>query len=159
MSTLRVNNMTNVGGSGPTYASGMAIQTIRNVYTGTVYTTTTGSYTNTGLSATITPKSANSKILVIVQCTIQMNNVDVGYVTLFRGAFGETNLAGSSNYFTTQYSAGNTSRSGHSLVTLDAPNTTSAVTYTLGIKPSAAQLIYSNPNNEFSSITLMEIAA
>lgn len=65
MSQLRVNNITNAGGTGPAYQPGSVVQVI---------TATSGfvnqSFTSatpvalTGLSANITPKFSNSKILI-----------------------------------------------------------------------------------------------
>lgn len=63
MSTLRVNNMTNAGGTGPTYASGHVIQTVSATFT-TDMNTTSNSLVDTGCSLSITPKNANSKLVV-----------------------------------------------------------------------------------------------
>lgn len=68
MSTLRVNNLTDSGGTGPTYATGHTIQTVSANLTANAITTST-TYVDTGLSVTITPKSASSNILILFSGT------------------------------------------------------------------------------------------
>ena len=78
MSQLRVNTITNAGGTGPTYAPGHVIQVVSTAKTDTL-TLSTSTYTNlTGLTATITPSSASSRILVIFDIK---GHADVSLVT------------------------------------------------------------------------------
>lgn len=65
MSQLRVNNITNAGGSGPSYQPGSVVQVITATsgFTNQSFTSSTP-VALTGLSATITPKFSNSKILI-----------------------------------------------------------------------------------------------
>jgi hypothetical protein len=73
---------------------------------------------------------------------------------LFRGTVAGTNIA--------QMLTFTSSNSGvsQSMIKLDSPNTTSAQTYTLGMRTnSASTVIYANRENSFSSIILMEISA
>ena len=122
--------------------------------------TTTGAETDTGLTATITPSSTSSKILVSVS---QMGLMKTGSSTnarimikLFRGA---TNI---------NYSDGNMwpfnthalRHGGFSIQNLDSPSTTSAVTYktTFSGQDVTNAYVQKDGNSGTSSIVLMEIA-
>lgn len=159
MSTLRVNNMTNVGGDGPTYAKGAVIQVV-TTSTITEVTNTSSTLVDTTLTATITPKSVNSKILVTVshpQIFKSATNGDNSLnIWLYRNAialhqFNWLNLwSASALQFTgstsTQY--------------LDSPATTSAVTYkTMFANYVNGSGVIAQHRQMPSTITLMEIAA
>jgi hypothetical protein len=123
------------------------------------------SYQDSGLSATITPTSASSKILIIVsQCLNSFSGdsaVRLQDVRLLRNSTEistKTNRAyaalGSNGFVETAINA--------DFAVLDSPNTTSAVTYkTQGNISSTANsaLIQYQSGNTQSTITLMEIAA
>jgi hypothetical protein len=140
--------------------SGGVIQVV-SASTSTPVTSASSSYVATGLTATITPKFATSRILVLINhanclkssanannyinMRLQKNGSDLQLITS-SGGFTGTAMA---NYFTISY------------VYLDSPATTSATTYST---------TFANPNNMASSsvqsdgvvpstITLMEIAA
>jgi hypothetical protein len=74
MSQLRVNTVTDVSGTGSTYAPGHVVQVVQTVKTNTFTTTAAGFVPVTGLSATITPKYASSKILVLAQISYGLPN-------------------------------------------------------------------------------------
>jgi hypothetical protein len=83
---------------------------------------------------------------------------DEVYATVFRGTVAGTNLATTANIgFATVYPAG---VSNGSFTYLDSPNTTSAQTYTVGIRSAGGS---STANWAYQSgttvITLMEISA
>lgn len=165
MSTIRVNNMTNIGGTGPTYAKGMVIQTVTNQATVTVATTAT-TYTSFGFSVAITPKSVNSRILVFISGPRVGSGSTSAYAamaTVFRGASAgdlATNLAGTSSmaHQPLYAVAGNTgvyvATSSHFV---DTPATTSTVYYTAAYRSegSAATMYFDGP----VKITVQEIAA
>jgi hypothetical protein len=129
-------------------------------------TTTVASYGNTtyvttNLSASITPTSASSKILVIVSQTISFKtdttSERIMYVRLLRGA---TELVEMPYDFTT---ADNTSQAKIpvpvSINYVDSPSTTSSVTYSTEFKLNDQQSdIFAQNNNRKSNIILMEIA-
>jgi len=99
----------------------------------TATTTTSTSYVTSGLSASITPSLASSKVLISVSGVFYNNaaNAEI-YATLFRGTVAGTNLATTANTgFATVFPAviGN-----GSFTFLDSPSTTSAQTYTVGIR-------------------------
>jgi hypothetical protein len=118
--------------------------------------TTSGSFVASGMSVTITPTSATSKIFIQV-CSNAYKNFDPsGFFTIYRGA---TNLAGSSNHFTLvsvpdRYVP-------MSMSYLDSPASTSALTYEIYYRMSGTGNIYLNATTAgttVGTITVFEIA-
>ena len=129
------------------------------------FSTSSTSFVDTGLSVTITPSSASSKILIggyfygyvehsgsQVHCYAESILLR-GATQITGGLFGVFNFASSTTksfYFTNSYNF------------LDSPNTTSAVTYKIQIKAnsavSSAFLIQGGSNNT-AQIIAMEIGA
>jgi hypothetical protein len=149
-------------------ASGKVLQVVSNTYsTQTDIQSTT--MTDTGLSATITPTSATSKILVLI--TQNFNNyVSAGgrnaAYQIVRGSTA-INVIGTGGY---EFSADDSSttvngrnfRGVHSVVYMDSPATTSATTYkTQGkvFSTANAALLQFATNSTTNSIILMEIGA
>jgi hypothetical protein len=99
----------------------------------TATSTTSTSYVTSGLSASITPSATSSKVLISVSGVFRNNAADAEvYATLFRGTVAGTNLATTANTgFATVFPSvlGN-----GSFTFLDSPSTTSAQTYTVGIR-------------------------
>lgn len=158
MSTIRVNNMTNVGGDGPTYAKGSVIQVVNGV-TNTSITSSSTSYVDTTLQATITPKSTSSKILVVVNHSGVFkgngNAYNAVHLQLLRNSTVLTNTYNTQN----TYVAMNIGGMNIGVNWLDTPATTSAVTYkTMFANNVASADIAVQHNNSYSFITLMEIA-
>jgi hypothetical protein len=127
---------------------------------GTVTTNTTStssSYVDVSLSASITPSSATSKVLAIVSgfCYMDASSGTRNLqVQLVRGA---TSIAEQKPAILTN--ATNFS-GGIAFSYLDSPSTTSATTYKIQacIKDQTTQFIF-NYNNNLSTIILMEIGA
>ena len=122
----------------------------------TQITTTSTSYVTTNLSATITPQSTTSKILVITNAQMGKDaTVFSGcYSGLFRGTVSGTLLQEAE-----LYAGANTTFGTQSLMILDNPSTVSATTYTVGYKTSSAStLVYAHYGNRRGSIILMEIS-
>lgn len=145
---------TAAGGGG---SAGKVLQVVQGT-TNTSVSTASG-IVDTGLSASITPTSASSKILVTVQqngCrknTTQVNTLIAVY--LMRGATQIAALGGGLQGATFQLS-GQTIGTSY----LDAPATTSSVTYKTTFEPVGFPDTVSLQNNfALSTITLMEIAA
>ena len=92
--------------------------------------TTSGSFTATGATATITPTSASSKVLVIVSGMFWQTNGYGGnaYLTIYRNG---SNVNGSSPMSMASVPTGNNSFYGSTAISfLDSPASTSSVTYT-----------------------------
>ena len=139
---------------------------ILQVVNGTYSTQTTSSSStpaDTGLTATITPTSASSKILVIVNqagCGKETNNTYMR-LRLLRGATVISHFERSGGY--TNSSAANYFGA-CSVCYLDSPATTSATTYKTQLDSSLNVAIVLVQCNEggittMSTITLMEVAA
>ena len=155
-----------VAGGVPSWASpaggGKLLQVVTAVNT-TSYYSTSATYGDTGLTATITPTSATSTILVMVSqfCRAVRNSTQQGFgIKLLRGAtdLWENPYAGS-------IAANASTIEVHGVIPViyrDSPATTSATTYKTQGKPydnssggSAEYQFQSKP----STITLFEIGA
>jgi hypothetical protein len=138
------------------------------------FSTNSGSYTDvTGLSVSITPTSATSKIMVFVDVQVVGDNATgSAFWQLVRGAtaiaIGDSE--GSRRRSTGQaYSNDNNTAFSGSINFLDSPSTTSATTYKVQILADGGGFAYVNRSEGFgdntghavnaSTITVMEILA
>jgi hypothetical protein len=138
--------------------TGSVIQTVNATYA-VETATSSSSWTSTGLTATITPTSATSKILILVNTQIQIDtSATICGLTIFKGTTSGTNLGNASYGFAYQYNAGASSGSSATPTYLDSPATSSAQQYTVAFRSTnGSTAVYSNVGNTKSSITLMEI--
>jgi hypothetical protein len=120
-------------------------------------TTTSSSFVNfSALNTSITPKFSTSKILVIVSMAIQSASGNFQTITIFRGTTSGTDLSAGSGFSNDTSSTG--LQACHVGITcLDSPATTSATTYTVGMKTGGGTC-YAQIASSTSTITLMEIA-
>jgi hypothetical protein len=145
--------------------TGSVLQVVQATYSTETAISST-SYTDSGLSASVTPTSSTSKILVIASMSgdgyRQSNSVLLTYQNIVRGS---TQITEKRAYF-----GGAVSADGYfyglpntTLVYLDSPATTSSTTYKVQGKLDAttnnATLRYNIQNSSGSVIILMEIAA
>ena len=141
---------------GPTTSK---IAQVLQATTATEVTTTSTSYVTTGLSLAITPTLNTSTILILttmpVQTTVVAHN---GNFTIFRGTVAGTNLATAVG-FGVAYSD-HTLNMSFAANFLDSPATTSATTYTVGMKTSSAtNTVKAQVGNSTSTLTLIEVLA
>ena len=122
-------------------------------------TTTSTSYVTSGLSATITPTLNTSKILVLMSNSFAMNGANDGIFTLFRGTVAGTDLATTSAIgFASLYVGGsNPTSAPGGLTYLDSPATTSATTYTIGIKCKSGGQCIAQQQATMGVLTLIEV--
>jgi hypothetical protein len=141
------------------YAPGHVVQVVQGT-TNTQVTTTSATYVTTGLTATITPSFAASKIMIFAESTgSSPSSSHVGFWTIFRGTVSGTDLANDADGMTMLYSLNNGETRGKvSGAVLDSPNTTSPVTYTFAFKAFAGGTIATNYSGSLGSMILMEIA-
>jgi hypothetical protein len=159
LNSSSISGLAPVGGlSSP--QTGSVLQVVQG--TSTDATTTSTSFVTTGLSASITPTSSSSKILIFVTISDPYNAsvAQTGTFTVYRGA---TNIAPSGSGAAKAFGFYWTNSSGpyqHSLSFnyLDSPATTSATTYTVYFA-TAGGTLYTAINGTTNIITLMEIAA
>jgi hypothetical protein len=142
-------------------SAGCVLQVVNATY-GTGTSTTSATLADTGLTATITPKFATSKILVLVHQNggVKVGNVSFGNssinLALLRGASVITTI-GARNGLTTLVTDLYTASM--STAYLDSPATTSATTYkTQYANYQSGGTVYLQLAGETSTITLMEIA-
>ena len=147
----------------PAGTGGKVLQVVQTTYASTSTTTST-SYVDTGHSATITPSSTTSKILVMA--VYSLGNYSDTCATWSKVNRGATELIVQGAYANgNQYGIMPTS-----IVYLDSPSTTSATTYKTQFRTDngSASASYGHPvvktygagTAQFTStITLMEIAA
>jgi len=146
----------------PAGVGGKVLQVVSNVYTGNTITTST-SFGDSGLSASITPSSSSNKVLIL---TNQLFGLDDdtddragGSVKLVRGStdvyagdltyeiFIENNTTNAMQYYFR-----------NDLNFLDTPSSTSSVTYKTQMRIFAGNNRLISNAGAKSSITLMEIA-
>lgn len=134
--------------------AGCILQVVQGIFS-TQTSTTSTTFINTGLTATITPTTATSKILATVAIEVQGVPSQNANVTLYRGA---TNLGDATNGFGFAAAGATSPNFVFSINYLDSPATTSPVTYTVYFKVSGGTGYWCVGNTP-STITLMEVAA
>ena len=156
MGTIFVDNIKEHTASNGVHIPGHIIQIIENSNTSVLNTAST-TFVDSGFSATITPKFATSKIMVIAAISLYNNTANsVSAFTIYRGS---SRIGDSSTY---GYYAWNGNSNNVNQVTatyIDSPNSTSATEYKIYYGSIAASgTLKMSPNNTPSRITLMEIA-
>ena len=162
-SELRVDKIIPTAGV-PTGGGGGIVQTIIGTDNREQINFNTASET-TLMTATITPKSTSSKILVIVTCAgVGAQSGTVWRMRLYRTVGGSrTDLPAIADYVNLQGSNGDTHYPCTSQI--DSPSTTNAVTYTVsGERRSGSGNMYFNhqgghSDEAESNIVLMEVSA
>jgi len=147
-----------------TPAGGKVLQVVSATYS-TAVTSSSGSFVDTGLTATITPSATSSKILVMVTHPTRFYNSTTatsinGYYKLLRGATGLMG-DGSNNQmigFIGASAADLYWRSYHNFIYLDSPSSTSTLTYKTQLQ-YVNQIMTSSFDNSVSTMTLLEIGA
>ena len=121
----------------------------------TAATSTSATYVDSGLTATITPQATTSKILAIYSENIYTNAGTTGCgIRLVRGA---TTL---DTVIDLSYGTSSGILASHAFTYLDSPSTTSATTYkTQFARTTGAGTVFVQPNNSRSSLILMEVSA
>jgi hypothetical protein len=145
-------------------ASKKILQVVGNTTT-TETSISSGTYADSGLTATITPLFASSKILVLISQTITTysNSSDraLAAIQTLRGAT-VVYSAGSYNFasLVDSASAGIYELGGfYSVSLLDSPATTSATTYKTQVKTVSSTAVTCQPFSGTSSIVLLEVSA
>ena len=119
------------------------------------------SFINTPITLSITPSSSSNKIFIMVSTPIysQSGGTYAARFTLFRGDVTGVNLSNGGLDFANIWSGSGQLSIHLSMSFLDTPNTTSAQTYTVGMRSEgnsqAAEVMSSGRS---ATITLMEIA-
>ena len=126
------------------------IQVVQATYN-TEFSTTSNTFADIGLSASITPTSSSSRILVLYSVGYICQDTNLGGIRLLRGSTAlQTSIRAVSrdhaSYFHNEY--------------LDSPVATSSITYKVQSNKNAGNALLTCWNGEQpSTITLLEIAA
>ena len=139
--------------------TGSVLQVVNATYS-TETTNNTDTYADTGLSASITPTSATSKILVLANNTVSKfgGNTQSGvHLNIVRGSTQIIQFA-----VLIGYTASTITNIGNAGVAyLDSPATTSSTSYKMQFKNGGANAagVHAQESGATASITLLEIAA
>lgn len=160
MSTIQVNNVHNTSGQN---ILGRVLQVV-TATRGDMSTSTSTSWSTTGLEASITPTSTSNKILI--QCSGPMTGFaggdddhNSGCLKVYRGGSGGTSVESESRGLSMQYGSHSQYSDVHILY-LDSPSTTSSTTYTVMMKRNGGSTTYSfiRDGHQTAALVLMEIA-
>lgn len=139
------------------YGSGNTVIQVVNATYSTATVTTSTSFIPTTLTATITPQSTTSKILVVGQTFVYVNGSTIqASITIARNG---TNLVANTGLGGLYNTSGGYSETILPFSWLDSPSTTSATTYTIygGITSGSGTISIGSPTRT-ASITLIEIS-
>ena len=140
------------------FPAGSVLQVVQGTYA-TETSTTSTSYVTTNLTASITPTSSSSKILILVEIIADHRNKTAdtgGDFTIYRGASTDLLTRGGD----THYDNGGLNNSNYAGMNyLDSPATTSSTSYTVYMKSRGTTQMVAHHNNSTGTMILMEIAA
>ena len=137
--------------------TGSVLQVVSVTKTDAFTSSATGAFTDiTGMSASITPTSASSRILVIVSSTLYSSSASWGSIaTVYRNG---SDIASSTSAGVLFYGDA-TGWAKCATTVLDSPASTSSLTYQLFLKSqNSGTNVGANRNSTRNSIVLMEIA-
>ena len=140
--------------------AGSVLQVV-SAYYHTNQSTTSTSFVATNLTASITPRSTSSKILIIVNLASFFNTTvnGTGYWTIYRNSANIAPLgSGNAANFGSIYNTSGVVLSNSGGAYLDSPATTASTTYTAYFSSGTGTAVQINGNAGNSNITLMEIA-
>jgi len=140
--------------------AGSVLQVLMNIDS-TEQTLATATYTDTGLTITITPRSTSSKFLCQWNMQAQLpddSGIGVQLVRAISGGATTNVYTSASNADIFQWQSGvYTKLRGHWMY-LDSPSTTSAITYKIQVSSNGGTSIGLNKSNNQSQLLVMEVA-
>ena len=136
--------------------AGSIIQVVHAEHFGFVSTTSTSMVS--AMTGTITPSSTSSKILLMCCGQLQATHLTDAQIKFYRGTVSGTGIP-SSGVLVNNFMSDNGDTVNVSYHWVDSPSTTSAQTYTVGVKSSVSgqQVKFGNTTAK-DSLILMEIA-
>jgi hypothetical protein len=161
-----VTNLTTDLGSKLDIAGGKILQVVSST-TSTQAVISSGTFTDTNLSASIVPSSSNNKVLVLISQnvgTYSTNNDRA--LSAIRTVRNSTEIFGSGSVYnfgmlvdTATLGIFEVAGLWYSVSHLDSPNTTSSCTYKTQAKTNTATAAVAQVLGSSSSITLLEVSA
>jgi hypothetical protein len=136
--------------------AGSIIQVVHAEHFG--FVTTTSTTFVSAMTGTITPSSTSSRIILMCCGQLLATNQTDAQIKFYRGAVGTTGVP-SSGTLVNNFMSDNGDTVNVSYHWVDSPSTTSAITYTVGVKSSVSgqQVKFGNTTAK-DSLILMEIA-
>jgi hypothetical protein len=131
--------------------TGAILQVVTDIYESSAHgVTSSTSYVDSSLSASITPKFSNSKIIIILNLGVQAPDGNYGWARVLRDSTDLNGQAWIGNSSGTIYGSLNSTW-------VDTPSTTSSTAYKVQVKTQSTAGFYYHHGNRPSSLTLMEI--
>ena len=162
MSSLKVDTITDRGGTGTPYIKDAVLQVKQGILTTAFPTTTDGFVDITGLTVDITPKSTSSKIMVEVH--IGSHDTNAASAIIYKLRRNSTDIGISTESSDNQVTFGATINADRgeaiSMKFLDDPQTTSSITYGVQVKGFGNTVDINKRASLYSTIstiTVMEI--
>jgi len=162
MSTLKVDTIQGKTTSGTVAIPNHVIQVVNATFDTKTDLTSNGSFTNTHITANITPSSTSNKVLVLINTVVSIDDTTNTFRKLKVGRNGT--VVSNQKIIRSAYA----DTSGYDVEDmtihhLDSPSSTSSVTYSLmadaaGVGMAVGGRMNGTTANQISSITLMEIA-
>jgi hypothetical protein len=157
MSTLRVDNLQGQTAGTNRYV----VQVVYASFTSRSTITSNGTYTDTHITADITPSSTSNKVLVLINTAISVDNV--AQFRNFKIGRGGTAVSDNKIIRSGYADTGGADLQDFTMNYLDSPSSTSSVTYSLMAESGGEDLavggrLSATNGNQLSTITLMEIA-
>ena len=159
VTTAKLASSLDLSGKTVTMPTGAVIQVVQTTFGQQSTTTTSTSFAATGHSVSITPSSTSSKILLYViggGHYLPSGNT-MATQTIFRNS---TNIGDSNTGLQNAYTVGTTgfTITAHSMMVLDSPSTTSAITYQTYMKTAGGTYQYQGSDRGDINFIAMEIA-
>jgi len=139
----------------PAGVGGKVLQVVQDTLT-SQFSTSSSTYADTGLTASITPSSTSNKILILLDmltCTVSANANNGIAVRILR----DTTEVFTDAWFIYNFDGTAIQQNSGSFQYTDSPSSTSSLTYKVQLKARTNSASI-NPNNQIASMTLMEIA-
>ncbi len=162
MSSLKVDTITDRGGTGTPYIKDAVLQVKQGILTTAFPTTTDGFVDITGLTVDITPKSTSSKIMVEVHIGSHDTNAASAIIYKLRRNSTDIGISTESSDNACTFGATINADRGEaiSMKFLDDPQTTSSITYGVQVKGFGNSVDINKRASLYSTIstiTVMEI--
>jgi hypothetical protein len=147
----------------PAGGGGKVLQVVQDTLTSN-FSNTTSTYTDVGLTVSITPTSATSKIMVFVSAANVYCSNGSGSIHNYANVrvLRDATAINTTSFGTYNYASSNNPDfySNYTFSYLDSPATTSAVTYKVQSSTAASvNVVFAAAANNISSIVVMEIGA
>jgi len=148
-------------GTATGFGGGKILQAVYANHATETSSTDSSNWTDTGLTASITPSATSSKILYIISQQAFVTRASSLARSKYRVVRDSTVIFGAASWTINMQQTG--SDLSHSTMLsfsgLDSPSSTSALVYKSQMQPDASTTVKSQQNSHWSTITLLEVGA